>query len=565
MSTLSFFATFRLAVWRELYARAGLLGILLSLLAIEALLSPRGREPWEPFVLWLILPPFAVALALRGPARADTFWRGLSGFGAARAMGTAVVHLGALLGTAGLLAVAAAARGEFIADTYDCPLALYCALLGTLWSMVFLGRAVASGLVAVAPLVFAAAALGGVTGLAEYWGRWPPLEALFLRIVLVGSVALVLGIVLEGPVGAWGGAVRKRGFGLRCTLAALGLLLLASFGVEVMSPPHWRITRAEWTYVAPDGSVAYRNSDAFGWRRNPWTQRRTPQSGLEWWHRSGDQEDPFGPGSLSDLEPGPNGAVFFEDRVTWPDGRTTTCGASSYGMSWSPEGEAIVLLLLDAPSTWALATPEGCTQLPESVSQVTLRAGGELVFVQDMRLYVGPSVEAARHVPFPDGLETDRLWAYTGGSVTLVARQTAEAQTLYLLRGESLVPLVTAPVSDTLTRRAWGRRLSSFYFLDGCAVLEGVLSCWNGEGERVVGPLSIEDQENQVVLGRGWLWDLEENVVYRPSDGAQVALVDGKPGRANERRYLEHIVLLPDGRGRHFSRGGKVRDFDLPD
>jgi hypothetical protein len=24
-------------------------------------------------------------------------------------------------------------------------------------------------------------------------------------------------------------------------------------------------------------------------------------------------------------------------------------------------------------------------------------------------------------------------------------------------------------------------------------------------------------------------------------------------------------VLLPDGRGRHFSRGGKVQDFDLPD
>lgn len=568
MSRLSFFATFRFAVWRELYARAGLLGILLGLLAIEALLSPRGREPWEAFVLFLILPPFAVALALRAPARADTFWRGLGGCAAARGLGAAVVHLGALFGTAGLLALAAGTRGEFMSESYDCSFGLYCGLLGALWSLVFAGRAVASGLTAAAPLVFTAAALGGITTLAEHWGRWPAADALFLRIALVGVAALVLGIVLEGPVGAWGGAVRKRGFGLRSMLAAFGLLLLVSFGTEAASPPHWAITGAEWAYVAPDGSVAYRDSDAVGWRRTPWTQRWTPQDGLEWWHHSGAQDDLFGPGSLSDLDAGPRGAVFFEDRVTWPDGRTTSCGASSYGMSWSPEGEAVVLWLAGDPGSWAIATPAGCTELPKSVSQVTLRTGGELVFVRGKQLFVGPSVDTARTIPFSDGAENDRLWAYTGASMTLVARQTAQEQSLFLLRGESLVPLATAPVSGTseaLIRRAWDTRLASFYFLDGCAVVEGALSCWNEDAERIVGPLSMEAQDNLVVLARGWLWDLEENALHRPSDGARLALSDGKPGRADERRYMEHVAILPDGRARHFSRGGNVRDFDLPD
>ena len=83
MTALSFTSSFRLALWREVHARAGLLLLMLGLLVVEVLLPEAAKEPWEPFVLLLLLPPIAVALALRGPASTDRFWRGLGGPGAA--------------------------------------------------------------------------------------------------------------------------------------------------------------------------------------------------------------------------------------------------------------------------------------------------------------------------------------------------------------------------------------------------------------------------------------------------------------------------------------------------
>ncbi|MEE2827776.1 MAG: hypothetical protein VX498_01195 [Myxococcota bacterium] len=568
MRTLSFFATFRLAVWRELYARVGLLGILLALAAIEAVLPDHGREPWEPFVLWMVLPPLSVVLALRGPATADSFWRGLGGSSAARGLATAAVHLGALCGTAGVLALGAAARGELIADPEVCSLRTYCGLLGSLWALVFAGRAVARGLVAVVPLLVAGAGLYGAILLAPQGDRWPEWEAICLRIFLLGGAALLLGLLLEGPVGAWGGAVRKRGFGLRSLLCVLCLVLLASLGVEAASPPHWRVTGAEWSYVSPDGALAFRQTDPYGEQWTPWTQRWTPEGGLEWWKRSGEERPSWDEDRTDGFAAGPKGAFVLGGEVTWPDGSTTSCEAADLHMSWSPDGRAAVLVSTDGEGTWVIATPQGCTTLPASVHRPRLRAGGELVFVRDRILFVGPSVEAARPVPFPDGQGSERLWVSGGSTVTLVGRVRENQQTLWMLRGDRLRPLATGslPIGPaTLIRPGWGRSLGSFRQLDGCVTLDMELSCWDAAGERSLGPLSGADREGLVVLEKGWLWNLEDNSLERPRDGSRVPVAGASVGEHRSNRYLEHIALLPDGRARYFGRGGTVRDFELPD
>ena len=161
----------------------------------------------------------------------------------------------------------------------------------------------------------------------------------------------------------------------------------------------------------------------------------------------------------------------------------------------------------------------------------------------------------------------ERVWLRTGESITLVGRRRGAEHTLWMLRGDSLVLLArhsSSEARDPRIRPHLHHRLSSFTVQDGCAWLASTLSCWNAEGEQILGPLGEGEMEDQEVLGAGWLWDLESNTLHRPGDGASITLGKARPGLGWQRAYQEAVVLLPDGRARYFARGGEVRDLELP-
>lgn len=546
MTSLSAIDVGRLTFWREIRARAPLLLVLLGCLVLDIALPIRSRGPWELFALLVVFPPVAVGLALRFPATADSFWRGLGGPGWVRGVVTAVVHLVPLLITAGLLLGSLHGRGESLSDVVDLPMLsqLYLATLTAIWAVVFAGRAVAGGMEALSLALATGPALWFVTLGAQYIAKWPTWIGLLWRVGALAVVAVLCGITLEGALGTWGGAVRKRGRAVWALPALLAGLLAASLAAEAAWPASLASSDGRWVDLAPDGSSAIMGWHEKGSAAVNRLLRWTPEDGVAWW-----VEQP--PGAV---EPGPMGALLVDDEITWPNGTVTTCENTRGVHAWAPDGGAALLRIGSGRSqSWrALATPTQCTHLPKETGSIGLRPGGEMVFVRDNGLFIGTSVTGARRIPVPGhDPATGRLWVHSYNRNTHVVRTVGERRTVWLLDGHELIELMEAegavrihpPEGGCITASERGHR---------------AVSCWSPKGEPLFEGYPVGGRA-LLALGHGWLWDVRGHELVRPQDGATVPL----PVASRAAGWGDTVLLGPE-RVRYAALDGQIEDIALP-
>lgn len=562
MISLSAIDVAHLTLWRELRARGPLLLILLGCLALDIVLPVRNKGPWEIFSLLIVLPPTAVALALRLPGGADSFWRGLGGSGVVRGAMTAAAHLVPLLVAALLLLWSLHGRDETLAVVVELPMvsSLYLATLVAIYALVFAGRAVAGGMATLCLLIAAGPTLWLVTLAARHINKWPTWHGLLWRICALAVLALLCGIALEGVVGVWGGAVRKR----VPSSGALVALLLGIAGVGLAAEAAWPTSLAfpdgRWTVFAPDGSSAvmgWSDSRGLGMSR---VMHWTPEDGVSWGSRHG-----------GIVRPGPRGAWVAEDSVTWPNGAVTSCESdfeTLWWTSWAADGESVILST-QGERRFALATPAGCTLLPRGTRGPGFLPDGGVVFVQNNELFAGESIANATRVPVPGHDPTaGRLDVSSTIRSTYVVLRGGGHYTVWQLRDGELTPLTEGEGKVRVGNECVWRVASRF--VNGPE--SSKLSCWTPAGE----PLFKEYAHDRrlLPLGHGWLvdrgkqsgfpstsWDVEvELALFRPTDGARVAI----PVTELRSRRSGALKLLGPDHLRVATRHGTFEDIMLP-
>lgn len=471
------FGPLRLAVWRELRASAPWTLGLLGLLLLDRLLPVRARGAWDLFALLLVLPPLAMGMALRGPAPADSFWRGL-GHGRAAEAVRAGLQITMLLATGGLLLASLSGRGESLRDLVDVgrPAEAWLALLFALHAVTWAGRVVADRTVALAGVLAAGPALWVATLVAASIDRWPTVGGLSARLLIVGGVAWVL--ALAGVhTGAWGGAVRRRGWRIGGVVVGLLATVGGTLAVEAAWPLEWTLAKAEWRDVAPDGSAAFRAMRA-----------------------------PY---------PAPPEGTWRDESGRW--GRWTEDAGLE---STAPARRRVV-----GPTSAAFA-------------------GEQVWSVADGRLWIGLG---ERRSPIDlGGIELLEVWSARG---RVYARGRA---------GEASV--VLARIGAEWIELHRGAEWSWFFPLNGCFYERSSRQshCFDARGRELLAaevPLAT-------LVGDGWLHDRAGHAVFRPFDGARVAL----PGPVPDLEDVDRgrLVLLPAGGLRYFAPNGRVHDVELP-
>ena len=546
--------TARLALWRELRARAPWLALLGLLLVLEPLLPERSRGPWAWFGLLLVLPAASIGLGLGGRGETDSFWRGLGGSPRVREGTRALVHLTALLLVWIALTLSASARGDGLDELLGIPRMeeAHAALCFVLWSLTFAGRAHASGAVALVPLLTAVGVLGLGTALWSGLERWPLVSSTLVRVETLGVLGLLAG-VQGAAVGAWGGAVRRRGFRLVHLSSTLAGLVLVSFVVELLFPVRWA-PLSRW-YAAPDGSSAMLLPEpGHRWGMGMSRGALWDGQGLSW-HRG----DPWA------VTLGPSGSRFTpEEGFEWADGRKTRCGLLLDEVrEFAVDGLSAVGRQagsrLTTPEWWApvLATPDGCQVTPKDVvvawpledGVVFTRHEGADPVSGTGRVFSGVDVASAREVELPEPRGFPNL--NVQGGVAYVALKHGDAH-------------VVGRIGDGAFEELF--RSEEWYALhaesdEPCAYTNSSRRrvCFDQDGSvfaRAEGP--ADDWE---ALPGGWLWETSEHRLRRPRDGVTVPLPETEDAF---RPSAPAVRITGTGDARYFGPDRRVYDVELP-